>query len=217
MKLKTTLLSFIFSASLAFVGCDSDSSTTVQETVTYTFSASTTSSGLSNQKFSSMTTECSSLLESHTTNKPGTQSALEQLDKSNYDKYLQKVNELKAKYNGDEYQNDTNLVGKFSADFTLKRDATILLNDSIRILLPNILHSGWKNVANPNQILELKDNHTCTINLSGAPIQATYEQSASGIRVTLPDNTVYNFGIRTANEMHITIGETKHYFRRTQA
>lgn len=214
MKLKSTLLSVLFSASLVFIGCDSESSTTVQETVTYTFSASSTHSGLANAKITAMISECSSLVESKTTNKPGTQSALEQLDKSNYDKYSLKVNELKTKYNGDAYKNDTNLVGKFSADFILKRDDKILLNDSIRILLPNIANSSWKNVANPNQILELKDNHTCSINLSGTPIQAVYEQSGLGLRITLPDSTVYNFGIRTANEMYVTIGDVKHYFRR---
>lgn len=214
MKLKSTLLSVLFSASLVFIGCDSESSTTVQETVTYTFSASTTQAGLTNPIFYSMVTECTSLVESQTTNKPGTQSALEQLDKSNYDKYSLKVNELKTKYNGDAYKNDTNLVGKFSADFKLKRDDKILLSDSIRILLPNITNSSWKNVANPNQILELKNNNSCSISLSGTPIQAVYEQSGLGLRITLPDNTVYNFAIRTANEMYVTIGDVKHYFRR---
>lgn len=217
MKLKSTLLSVLFSASVVFMGCDSDSSTTVEDTVTYTFSASSTHSGLTNPKISAMITECTSLRESHTTNKPSTQSALEQLDKSNYDKYSLKVNDLKSKYNEDAYKNDTNLVGKFSADFILKRDDKILLNDSIRILLPNIANSGWKNVANPNQILELKDNHSCTINLAGTPIQATYEQSGLGLRITLPDNTVYDFAIRTANEMYVTISDVKHYFRRVQA
>lgn len=215
MKLKSILLSILFSTSVVFIGCDTDSSTsTGQDLVTYTFSATSTHSGLTNPKISAMVTECTSLVESQTTNKPSTQSALEQLDKSNYDKYSLIVNELETKYNGNVYKNDTSLVGKFSADFILKRDETVLLSDSIRILLPNIANSGWKNVANPEQSLELRSNNTCMINLSGTSIEGTYEQLGLGLRITLPNSTVYNFGFRTANEMNVTINDVKHCFRR---
>ena len=218
MKLKSTLLSILLSASVIFIGCDSEStSTTVQETVTYAFSATSTHAGFSNAKFTAMITECTSIVESKTTNKPATQSELDQLDKTNRDKYLLQVNELKSKYNGDEYQKDTNLVGKFSADFTLKRDNTVLLSDSIRILLPVIETSGWKNEANYNQSIELLDKNTCTVNLTGTAIQATYAQTSQGIKITLPDNTVYNFSFITANRMVVTINSDRFYFVRVKA